>query len=109
MENLLRAFFEEHVLPLSKKVQNNELAYFNVDFDSKKESYFASPAHSEYLNFTNIPLDNKEGLERYLNEFWKNTPELLRMIPDLTNVAFELKQVNREQSTELSPFIYTMF
>ncbi len=109
MKDFIKVFFEENVLPLNKKIQNGELIFLDQDFGDIKESYFSLPAHPLYLYLSNISLENKDELEAYLKDFSKNDPEFLSMVPDLITLAFTLKEENKEQSADISPFVYTMF
>ena len=109
MKDFIKVFFEAYILPLNKKIRNGELTFLDLNFDNNKESYFTSPAHPLYLYLSHISLENIEQLEAFLKDFWKNEPELLTMVPDLAKLAFKLKEENKEQSAELSPFVYTMF
>lgn len=109
MKDIIKIFFEEYILPLNQKIQTGELTFFEQGFDKSKDSYYALPMHPSYLYLSNISLENKEELESYLKEFWKNNPELLSMISDLTKLAFKLKEENQEQSADLSPFMYAMY
>lgn len=109
MNDVIRDFFDKHILPLNKKVVHGENDYLNIKTDASKESYFSDPLHPDYLYLTNISLNNEDEVIAYLNEFWKNEPELLGMIPDLAKLIFTLKEESKEQSAELSPFVYAMF
>lgn len=107
--NNIREFFEKHILPLYKNIRRGEIVYLDDKFNTADNSYFSKPLHPEYLYLNTIPLQNKVGLSSYLKSFWKDEPALLNFIPDLVKLAFILKEENKEQSAELSPFLYVMF
>ena len=108
MHKQIRDFFEQHILPLHQKAKEGKM-FLEIGSDASKETYFTPPKHPDYLYLTKIPLEDKSALEAYLNEFWKDDKDLLKLIPDLVTLAFKLKNENKEQTAELSPFVYTMF
>ena len=105
----MKDFFDKHLSILQKNGEANGNCYLDLAFDQDKESYFTIPANPKYLYLDNIPFESPKELEKYLNNFWKNQPGLLKLIPDLIQLAFNLKAEQKEQSAELSPFVYTMF
>jgi hypothetical protein len=109
MNNEITQFFDKHVCRLHKEVDRGELCYLDLEIDKGRESYFSAPVHPEYLYLGNISFESEAKLEETLNQFWKDSPELLPLIPDLVRLAFKLKEENKEQSAELSPFVYAMF
>lgn len=109
MEKQIRDFFNNHILPLNKQAAATEMHYLDASVDKSCSSYFLEPTHPAYLFLNTIPFDSPEKLERYLGEFWKDEPGIQKLVPDLVRLAFELKEEHKEQSAELSPFIYAMF
>jgi hypothetical protein len=109
MNNRIKNFFDKHISILHKKGNAVESLFLNFEFGSAKESYFIAPAYPQYLYLNTICFETAEKLEEYLNEFWKDQPALLNLIPDLVELAFSLKAEHKEQSAELSPFVYEMF
>lgn len=109
MSNKVKDFFDKHISALHKDVETGDCCYLDLEFDKAKDSYFTSPVYSQYLYLTNISFESEKKLEDYLNEFWKDQPALLSLIPDLTRLVFMLKDEHKEQSAELSPFVYAMF
>ena len=109
MSNKIKEFFDRHVSPLHKHVEAGDSCYLDLEFDKAKDSYFTTPVYQQYLYLNNICFESEGELADYLNEFWKDQPALLKLIPDLTRLAFILKEEHKEQSAELSPFVYAMF
>ncbi|MEJ7913213.1 MAG: hypothetical protein WKF70_08670 [Chitinophagaceae bacterium] len=109
MKDLIKTFFEEHVLPLHQATNRQEEVFLETSLDKSAESYFAPLKHPAYQHLSNIAFTSPEKLEEYLKLFWKDQPSLLAMVPDLVVLAFRLKEQNKEQTAELSPFVYTMF
>src|SRR5262245_17202859 len=106
MSNEITQFFDKHIRHLHKEVDRGEHRYLELEIDKERESYFSAPVHPEYLYLDNISFESEAKLEETLNQYWKDSPELLPLIPDLVRLAFKLKEENKEQSAELSPFIY---
>jgi hypothetical protein len=109
MDNKIKVFFDKHISSLHRDGGTKEPGYLDLEFDKAADSYFSAPQHPDYLYLNNIALENKKSLEDYLGEFWKDEPALLKLIPDLVSLAFILKDGHKEQSAELSPFVYAMF
>ncbi|HMG68665.1 MAG TPA: hypothetical protein VK588_13295 [Chitinophagaceae bacterium] len=107
--NKIREFFEKHISALHKHTEKGECSCLDLKFDKNTDSYFTKPINPQYLYLNTISLENEEKLKDYLNEFWKDQPSLMNLIPDLVKLAFILKEDCKEQSAELSPFIYAMF
>lgn len=105
MNNDIRTFFEHAVLPL----HDGHKLGLNTAFRTSAQSYFVSPQRPDCLYLNTIPTDNETELENYLKEFWKATPELHGIIPELVRMAFQLREDSSEQTTDLSPFVYAMF
>ena len=105
----IKEFFESYILPLHQRVKAGEVKYLSDAFRSNEASYFSAPQHAQYHYLSTIPTDNEEALVAYLQAFWKGSPELQSLAPELVELAFAIKEENREQTAELSPFLYVMF
>lgn len=105
----IKEFFESYILPLHQKVKAGEVNYLVDGFRTNEDSYFAAPQHAQYHYLSTIPTDNEDELVAYLQNFWKGNPELQNLAPELVELAFSLKEEAREQTAELSPFLYVMF
>jgi hypothetical protein len=95
-------------MPLHELAKTEKHLGLDIAPDKNKDTYFSSPLHPEYLYPNNISFQ-KENLEQHLASLWRDQPDLLKTIPDLLNLAFELKEEHQEQSADLSPFVYVMF
>ena len=109
MEKKIRKFFEQYILSLHRKASANGKPYLDMGFHQSQDSYFSEPVHPEFLFLNNITFESPAKLTEYLTEFWKGEPQLQKLVPDLVKLAFELKEEEKEQSAELSPFVYAMF
>ncbi len=105
----MQTFFEAHVLPLYDHIKEQKVRLLETQLDPAAESYFGPLKHPAYQNLSNIAFHSPEELEADLRNLWKDEPSLLSMVPDLVVLAFKLKEENKEQTAELSPFVYTMF
>jgi|ERR1035437_126524 hypothetical protein len=105
----IKEFFEKHILFLYQNVKTGEIIYLNDKFNTDEDSYFSKPIHPECQYLSTIPLQNEVELNSYLETFWNDEPALLNLIPDLVKLAFTLKEENKEQAAELSPFLYVMY
>jgi hypothetical protein len=109
MNHSIRDFFEKHVLLLHEKLKSGKITYLHKEFRTDEASYFSEPLHPEFLYLKNISLEDEAECRASLENCWENEPELLKLVPDLVKLAFKLKEENMEQTSELSPFVYTMF
>ena len=109
MNDKIKQFFDSHISILHKRIEAGECSYLDLEFDKAKDSYFTAPVYPQYLYLNSISFENEQSLPDYLNELWKEQPELLNLIPEITNLAILLKEEQKEHVAELSPFVYAMF
>lgn len=109
MNNEIRAFFERRILPLHQQAVAEGKDGLDRACTSAAPSYFGELKHADKLYLNTVPIGNETELEAYLRDFWKAEPSLLELVPEFAQLAFRLKEENREQSAELSPFVYAMF
>src|SRR5688572_847361 len=109
MDYKIRKFFDKHIAPLHQPISANESCFLDLELDESKDSYFSLPLYPKYLYVNKIPFENESELEDYLKDFWKEQPAFSKLIPDLVTLAFILRKDLKEQSAELSPFVYEMF
>jgi hypothetical protein len=74
-----------------------------------RESYFYEPLRPEYNKLDQIPFEDKDHLVTYLQSFWKDNEALLPFIPQIVDLAFQLKSQDENDQGDLSPYIYTLF
>jgi hypothetical protein len=74
-----------------------------------KESYFSEPSRPEYNKLDQIPFEDKDQLVIYLKSFWKDNEAILPLIPQITDLAFQIKSLDEDDQSDPSPYIYTLF
>ena len=108
-DDKIKDFFVHHIAALHKNIKGQTSCYLDLGFNQDKQSYFTSPQYPQHMYLSSLPIENETELAGYLNELWREDPNLLDLIPDLIRLAFILKEQYREQTAELSPFVYAMF
>ena len=108
-DDRIKDFFVYHISALHKNMKGQTSCYLDLGFKQDKQSYFTSPLYPQHMNISSLPIESERQLADYLNELWREDPKLLDLIPDLIRLAFILKEQYREQTGELSPFVYAMF
>jgi len=109
MNTKIREFFDKHISILHNQVKEGACCYLDLEFDKAKDSYFTVPVYPQYLSLNNMSFESEQKLRDYLTDLWKDQPEFLILIPDLTRLAIILKEGHKEDVAELSPFVYAMF
>jgi hypothetical protein len=104
IENKVENLFKDFILPLHAQGEK----YFGEE-TTDAETYFGQPKHPEFTYISTIPLQNEEVLVKYLKKVWKEEPFSAEFIEKLVAFAFELRELEREENTDISPFIYVMF
>ena len=56
-----------------------------------------------------MDLDSEEELVSRLSDMWRDSPNLLAMIPEMAKLALELRTGSEDQSADLDSFIYVMY
>lgn len=109
MELEIRKLFDS--LLRAYEVGKQGMPYFPISVDKNLQSYYELPQHSEYVNFAWIDTKDKESLVMSLTDLWKNlnSQEFLPLVSAMSEIAFKLKETQGEQSSELSPFVYTLY
>jgi len=108
-DDKIKDFFVHHIAALRKNIRGQTSCYLDLGFNQERQSYFTSPRYPQHMYLSSLPIENERELTDFLNELWREDPKLLDLIPDLVQLAFNLKEQYREQTAELSPFIYAMF
>jgi hypothetical protein len=93
------------ILSVSQKGNTHLELHLSNDVDS----YFSDPVRPEYSKLDQVPFEDKQLLIQYLQAFWNDSEELLQFIPGLADLAFQLKSLEANQESDLSPYIYTLF
>jgi len=97
------------LLEVSKSTRNDH-NYFPLGSSQEAVTYYEIPQHPEQSYFSFIDLKDQESLADAIMSLWKtNSKEFLPLAKQLSELAFKLRDVQGEQSTDLSPFIYTLY
>jgi hypothetical protein len=107
----IRKLFDAFVLKAHQAVTNEGKEYFPLSSDKNASSYYESPQHPQQVYFSFIDVKNPDSLKNSFQELWAGSDkqEFLPMAGALSELAFKLQAVQGEQSTELSPFVYTLY
>ena len=99
----LRRFFHDRIVPAAEAMRERGVSFFALAPDRTVASYWnARPSGESYI-FT-----VEDDLAGQLHEMWRDHPELLALGSDLAALARTLGE-RREESADVSSFIYAMF
>ena len=102
-EELALRFFRERLLPAAARLRARRARLLPDGPDPGAATYYATrPAREEYVFDLSAPLAD------VLHSQWKDYPELAALAEELSGLALDLRQ-QKEESGEVSPFIYAMF
>jgi hypothetical protein len=101
-EELAMRFFRECLLPAAQNLQARGAELIPGARDSTAATYYAARRADESYIF-----DLSLTLADVLRSQWRDFPELVALADDLVRLARDLRQ--KEESVEVSPFIYAMF
>jgi hypothetical protein len=101
----LRRFFRKRLLPAAKKLQSRGVSFFELGPDDRAESWYEGPPSEP--KFTSLNLDECEAALRNL---WQEQelPELAELATELMQLAQRL-EVQKEESSDVSSFVYVMY
>ena len=100
----INELFRKHIL----KMRENGKPYFREHAVVGIESYYQSPQHSGFTHFSFIDLGSEETLKTEIVKCL-GEPEGLQVAGPMASLAFRLREVQKEQPSELSPFVYVMY
>jgi hypothetical protein len=101
-EELAIRFFRERLVPAAALLRARQARLLPEGPDSAATTYYVTrPSSEEYVFDLGVPLAD------VLRRQWKDYPELANLSDDLARLARDLRQ--KEESGEVSPFIYAMF
>lgn len=85
--------------------------YFLTQKSGNHTTYFETPRNIKYSGYSVIDLDSKESLAANLEKIWGDNGdgELAAMAIDFADIAFKIRNVNNEDSSQISDLIYVMF
>ena len=102
-EQELRRFFQERIVPTAEALRQRGVSFFALGPDRSAASYWITRAGGEGYIF-----ELGDDLARELRDMWHAHPELQALADDLA--AMTLMMANRrEESADVSSFIYAMF
>ena len=99
----LRRFFRERIVPAAEAAHDRGTSFFALAPDPSQTSYWIRRSPTEGYIF-----ELSEDLEQELQRIWKDSPELQALAADLGAMARTMGE-RREESAEVSSFIYAMF
>jgi len=111
-ERLARAFYAEHLLPVSRTAADGGIRYFEPGPDPALESYFIRRARTRWTaaDFETQSPGTPEKLAAALAAFWTRSgnPELVALAPHFGVLARQVYDVDAE-AAGVTPFMYVMF
>lgn len=99
----LRRFFEERLAPAAEQLRKRGVSFFALQPDRGAKSYWRSRARGEGYVF-----QIGDDLGGELHEMWSGAPELQALVADLVTMTRTMA-AQREESADVSSFIYAMF
>lgn len=102
-EQELRRFFHERIVPAARTVRERGVSFFALEPDRTASSYWNSRPLGEGYVFR-----IGDDIAGELQELWREHPELERLAGDLASMTRTLAE-RREESADVSSFIYAMF
>ena len=108
MNTEIRDLFQKYVMKESALLkEGNDV--FNIQADKNLITYYESPRHLSQLSYELMDLDSEKEFTEHMTKIWKDSPNLLLMIPEMVKVALALKGQEKDQSADLDSFIYVMY
>ena len=102
-ERELGQFFRERIVPAAQTLRERGVSFFALEPDRAATSYWKSRPQGEAYVFA---IGDDIGGE--LHELWREHPELHALAGDLATMTRTLAE-RREESADVSSFIYAMF
>lgn len=102
-ERALRQFFHERLVPAARTLRDRGVSFFALEPDRTATSYWNSRPRGEEYVFAIA-----DDLAGELHTMWREHPELQTFADDLASMARTLGE-RREESADVSSFIYAMF
>ena len=102
-ERELRQFFDERIVSAARTLRDRGVSFFAVAPDRAAASYWNARPRGEGYVFA-----IGDDLASELHEMWREYPELQALAADLAAMTRTLAE-RREESADVSSFIYAMF
>ena len=107
-DDRIRELFTKYILPESERLKSLPDPY-GIRCNADVQSYFEEPRHPQHVSHQLMDLDSEEELVSRLSDMWRDSPNLLAMIPEMAKLALELRTGSEDQSADLDSFIYVMY
>jgi hypothetical protein len=102
-ERDLSRFFIDRIVPAAVALRERGVEFFALAPDRMRTSYWQARHKGESYVF-----EISDDLASELHQMWREYPELRAVADDLARMT-ELLAERREESAEVSSFIYAMF
>ena len=102
-ERELRQFFQERIVPVAEALRERGTTFFALAPDRTTTSYWNTRPRGEGYIFT-----VGDDLAGELHGMWRDHPELQALADNLASMTRSLAE-RREESADVSSFIYAMF
>jgi hypothetical protein len=102
-ERELRRFFHERIVPAAESLRERGVSLFALQPDRTVRSYWSTRPRGEGCIF-----QIGDDLAGELHTMWRNDPELQALAGDLAAMTRAMAE-RREESADVSSFIYAMF
>jgi hypothetical protein len=99
----LHRFFHERLVPAALALRERGVSFFALTPERADRSYWNVRPHDEGYIF-----QLGDDLESQLREMWRDYPELVALADDLAAMSRTMAE-RREESADISSFIYAMF
>ena len=99
----LRRFFQERIVPAAKSLRAGGVSFFALEPDRTAGSYWTARSRGEGYIF-----EIEDDLAGELHTTWQDHPEIQALAGDLAAMARAMTE-RREETTDVSSFIYAMF
>lgn len=102
-ERELRRFFHERIVPAAEALRARGVSFFALEPNRGQQSYWSMRPRGEGYVF-----EIGDDLGGQLHEMWRDHPELDALVDDLASMTRTMAE-RREESADVSSFIYAMF
>ena len=102
-ERALRQFFQERIVPAAETLRERGISFFALEPNRVATSYWKARPRGEAYIFA-----IGEDVAGELHTMWREHPELQALADDLAAMTLTLAE-RREESADVSSFIYAMF
>jgi hypothetical protein len=102
-ERELQRFFYERIVPAALALRESGVEFFALGPDRTQRSYWRTRQHGEGYVF-----QIGDNVAAELHAMWREHPELQALASDLAEMVRESAE-QREESADVSSFIYAMF